>query len=381
MIRFFIFFILLVVALTLTVSLEDPGYVVFNWKGYVLESSLAGFFIILTGAIAALVALRWLLLKTFSIKSSLSSFTGRKHRKSFETGIEAFALGDWKQASDALTRSLKHSDYKEAKHVLIAACHSKLNDETALLDNLPKISRADVAATIKSQWQLDKEPASALTTIEQAWHDNKQDDQLLARYTEALEANESWSSLVSLLPQLEKRRILTIEQFKEKESNWYQYHFETLASRQSPESAEAAWKTLPGKIKKRAHVVNAWIRSLAATGQSDKASALLLNQVKKQGAESVADVIKSLHLAQNEQLAGFVQKQLKKDDSNPVLLSLMGHLALQRRDYDLAKKALKSAMQDESNYQASRQDLLALASAQEQSGEVNSALSIYKKLI
>lgn len=381
MIKILVLIIAVIGTLLLGYSLDDPGYVVFNWHNYVFETSAYGLILIL-GVVFGVV---WLSKKLWRSVFSVGKLRQRKRSKQqgeiFTQGIEAFLLHDWQLASKQLSEASKCEQFEAFQSLLnlmsaVASDADGDHDSTqGYLKNVdtkqPKF--AVLAAQIHLAQQRPTKALEMLSSVEKRHH---KDPLVLRGKIDVLKANGEWQNLFELLPLVAKLRVLRLDEYKQLEAQVYLERFKQIAQDQGVESLKSHWNKLPNKVQKNPVIASRFAGLLAEFGEGEEAELRLLKLLKQHGITNMTDVLIDSKLQRVDKLLQQVRQNLLKDENNPELLRVLGHLAYKAHDYGLAQKALQKSAKVFVN----EKDLKCLAEASLKQGETNTAIYAYRQL-
>lgn len=362
-------------------SLNDPGYVVFNWHNYVFETSAYGLILILV----TLFGVVWFLKKSWRMLFSYGQFRQRKRSKQqddvFAQGVEAFLLHDWQTASKQLALAGESEQFNKFASLLnlmsaVASDADGDHDTTqSFLANVdtsqPKL--AALAAKIHLTQQRPEKALEMLTSVDKK-HDK--DPLVLRGKIDVLTANNEWQKLLALLPLAAKLRVFRLDEFRELEAKVYSGRFEEIGKSEGVDSLKSHWNKLPSKVQKNPLIASKFANILAELGEGEEAELRLLKLLKQHGISNMTEVLIDSKLQRVDKLLQQVRQSLLKDENNPELLRVLGHLAYKAHDYSLAQKALQTS----SKVFVNDKDLKCLAEASLKQGETNTAIYAYRQL-
>lgn len=381
MIKLLVLVTLVVAALLLGYSLDDPGYVVFNWYNYVFETSVYGLLLIL----GVVFGLSWLLKKSWRVLFSVGKIRQRKRSKQqddiFSQGVEAFLLHDWQLASTQLAQAGECEQFEKFKSLLnlmSAVASDAEGDHDATQTYLKSVDTkqpklAVLAAQIHLAQQRPEKALEMLATIDKKHH---KDPLVLRGKIDVLKANGEWQKLFELLPMIAKLRALRLDEYKQLEATTYAERFKQVGQGEGVESLKSYWNKLPSKVQKNPLIASQFANALAELGDSEEAELRFVKLLKQHGISNMAEVLIDCKLQRVDKLMQLVRQSLLKDEHNPELLRVLGHLAYKAHDYSLAQKALQTS----AKVFANDKDLKCLAEASLKQGETNTAIYAYRQL-
>lgn len=381
MIKALIIVVLVIGALLLGYSLDDPGYVVFNWHNYVFETSAYGLILLL----AVLFVVIWLGKKSWAVIFSVGKFRQRKRSKQQDTffaqGIEAFLLRDWTLASEQLSEAGKCEQFDKFSsllHLMSAVASDANGDHDKTLGHLDNVDTkqpklAVLAAQIHLAQQRPEKALAMLSAVDKRHH---KDPLVLRGKIDVLKANNEWQKLFELLPLVAKLRVLRLDEYQQLEASVYQAKFHDVGHNEGAESLKSYWNKLPSKVQKNPLIASQFANTLAEFGEGEEAELRLVKLLKQHGITNMTEMLIDSKLQRVDKLLQLVRQRLLKDENNPELLRVLGHLAYKAHDYSLAQKALQTSAKVFVN----DKDLKVLAEASLKQGEMNTAIYAYRQL-
>jgi HemY protein len=275
---------LIISALAANYLLQDPGYVVINFRGFLVEMSVP----VLAALIIGLFISIWLIGKVFRAPRKLGEAAGRyrsgRAGQRLTRGVIEVAEGNFAKGERLLARAAGVSDAPLLNYLQAArAAHLLGQDERRdtwlkqAYENLP--GAANAVLLTQAELQLDQEqyePALAtLRKIEENSPNHSHALMLLGRLYYRL---EDWQHLSELLPKLKKYGRLEASTLQEWSIRVYQEH---LAAAADGAALLETWKGVPKELKKDIAILESWYSNLIRTGMHDKAEKDIAAELKR----------------------------------------------------------------------------------------------------
>jgi HemY protein len=270
-----------VVVLALVISafaahflLQDPGYVVINFRSYLIEMSVP----VLLAGILLILFLTWLSVKIFNAPKKLGEAAGRYrsgragHR--LTKGMIEVAEGNFARGEKLLARAANGSDAPLLNYLQAArAAHLLGEDERRdgwlrqAYEQTPEAASAVLLT--QAELQLDQgqyeQALATLRQLEEKAPNHSYALNLLGRLYYRL---EDWTHLEALLPRLKKHGRVDGELL----GKWaVRVHRENLARAADADAVLAAWNAVPKNSKGDASLLEAYYAALIRTEQHAKA--------------------------------------------------------------------------------------------------------------
>ena len=282
----------LIVVIALVVSafathflLQDPGYVVINFRSYLIEMSVP----ILLAIIILIVIGSWLMVKVFRAPKKLGQAAGRyrsgRAGQRLTRGIIQLAEGNFAKGEKLLVSAAKVSEAPLMNYLAAArAAHLQGNDERRdswlkqAYEELPEAGNAVLLT--QAELQLDQAQfEQALATLRRIEENTPNHSHALALLGRLYFQLEDWSHLSELIPRLRKRGRVDSATL----DHWAQrVYIEKLNNSGDGEAVIAEWKLIPKVLKKDLPLLEAYYESLMRTAMHDKAEKDLAAEIKKE---------------------------------------------------------------------------------------------------
>jgi HemY protein len=264
--------------------LQDPGYVIINFRSYLIEMSVP----ILLALIFLLIMGIWVIVKLFRAPRKLGRAAGRyragRAGQRLTKGMIEVAEGNFARGEKLLARAAKVSDAPLLNYLQAArAAHLLGHDERR--DNWLKEAyeqtpeAANAVLLTQAELQLDQEQyEQALATLRRLEESTPNHSHALALLGRLYFRLEDWNHLAELLPRLRKQGRLDAPTL----DKWSRRVFiEKLDKASDGEAVLAEWKAIPKSLRKDLPLLEAYYSSLMRTGMHDKAEKDLATEIKR----------------------------------------------------------------------------------------------------
>jgi HemY protein len=275
---------LIVSAIGANFLLQDPGYVVINFRGYVIEMSVP----VLAALIIALFISVWLAVKLFNAPRKLGQVAGRyrsgRAGERLTKGVIEVAEGNFAKGERLLARAAGVSEAPLLNYLQAArAAHLLGQDERRdtwlkqAYENLP--GAANAVLLTQAELQLDQgQYEQALATLRQIEERSPNHGHALTLLGRLYYRLEDWQHLGQLLPRIRKFGRLDPDKLNE----WsIRVVREELAAASSESTIVEAWRQVPKELKQDEGVLEAWFLGLIRLGMHDKGEKELAAELKR----------------------------------------------------------------------------------------------------
>ncbi len=357
--------------------LADPGYVIINFRGYVVEMSVP---VLLGIAIALLIAI-WLLRKIILAPRRLGEAAGRyrsaRSGQKMTRGMIAVAEGNFSRGEKLLARAAGTSDsplfnYLQAARAAHLQGRDDRRDEWLRLAYKDTPEAANAVLLTQAEFQLDRgQNEQALATLRRLDENSKNHAHALSLLGRLYFELGDWDSLAELLPRLRKNTQIKPETL----DTWtIRVRKEALDDAADDAALAQAWKNVSRPHKSNATLLEAYYAGLLRIGEHERAE------------KELASVLKSNWQGPLVRLFGLVQssdtsKQLKRAEGwlknhgdDPDLLLAAARLCLKNELWGKARSYLETVISLRPTPEA-YQEYGALLS---QMGEADAAATAYR---
>jgi len=327
--------------------LSDPGYVVINFRGYLVEMSVP----VLVLLTAALFGLIWLVRKIILAPRRIGEAAGRyrsaRSGQKMTRGMIEVAEGNFARGERMLARAASTSDsplfnYLQAARAAHLQGRNERRDDWLKLAYQEVPEAANAVLLTQAEFQLDQgQHEQALATLRRLDENSQDHAQALALMARLYFQLEDWAALGEILPRVRKHAQVKPETL----AIWTtRIHREQIDRAADVDSITLAWKEVPKARKTDISLLEAYYQGLMRTGQHDRAE------------KELASTLKSDWRGPLVRLFGLVEgvdasKQLKKAEGwltnhseDPDLLLTAARLCLRNELWGKARSYLETVI-------------------------------------
>ena len=264
--------------------LADPGYVVINFRGYLVEMSVP----VLAAILLLFIAGVWLILKLIRAPRKLGEAAARyrsgRSGQRLTRGMIEVAEGNFAKGERLLARTAHKSDAPLLNYLQAArAAHLLGQDERRdnwlrqAYEQTPEAANAVLLT--QAELQLDqKQFEQALATLRKLAENTPNHGHALVLLGRVYYRLEDWDHLTELLPKLRKHGRLDANVIDE----WAQrVHCEKLLQAADGNTLDIVWQDMPRKERKGDKIREVYFASLIRTGMHDKAEREIAQELKR----------------------------------------------------------------------------------------------------
>ena len=378
-------FILLVAGAILgPISSGNAGYVLFQFAGWSVETSVIALFIITVTAVVVIslvVSLvKFILRRGKNSGKWFSQRSASKARNAFKEGQVALLNQDYLHALQAFEKAYKRG--KETQYAALASYAAQQLGELGKAEFWrsqagKEFEQADIALTLKYVDSIKtQQPEKALKRLEELLntHPNSQLAWQLA--VELFSANKQWQRLIDTLPDIASHAQLSDTTLSEVKYTAYYQRF-GLERQKGTDALYQYWRALDKPKRADTTIRIAYAAVLKNAGDKLACGKVIYKGLKR-GDISIEDACQHGVLCANyPKLVEFVQDALKRNAQHNGYIRALAILAYDSKDYSLAQRALKKLVEKD----ATTADFRLLGDIYYALGDSQLAANAYKKAL
>jgi HemY protein len=333
-------------ALAASFLLEDPGYVLIRFHGYLIEMSVPA----MIGLFVLFLFGLWLLVKALRVPRKLGEAAGRyrsgRAGQRLTRGVIEIAEGNFARGEKLLARAANGSDAPLLNYLQAArAAHLQRNDTRRdnwlkqAYERLPEAASAVLLT--QAELQLDHgHHEQALATLRQLEEKSPNHGHALALLGRLYYRLEDWQQLGELLPRLRKYGRIPEARLRQ----WsLRVHCEKLASAADSDAVLAAGKEVPRDLARDTELLEAWFRALVRTGLHERAEKEITAALKREWRGSLVRIYGDVQADAPRQLRR-AEGWLAGHGDDPDLLLTAARLCLRNELWGKARSYLETAL-------------------------------------
>jgi len=332
---------------------DDPGFVLIKYRDYNLETSLAfGIVVLILAIVLIYFALRFLLgfwRLPNSMKQHSQNRRFGKTRKLLNQGLIDLAEGRFDQAEVNLIKMVEYSE-SPLLHYLAAARAAQLQGKHDERDSYLKAAHearpeAEIAigvtqAELQLAHQQLEQSLATLTHLRGIAPRHNHVLRLLARVYFEL---EDWQSLVELLPDIRKKKLLKESILKTMEAKSFRGFL--AAAKNNQQVLENAWAKIPKAAQTDADLILYYIKlSNHAASSSGSVEQLIIKSLGQKWDDRLVEAYGLFNASDpNEQLKR-TEKWLDDYAKNENLLLALGRICVRAKLWGKAQSYLEASI-------------------------------------
>ena len=369
--------VLFVSAFALNFLLADPGYVVINFRGYVIEMSVP----VLASLAVLLVLGVWLIRKILIAPRRLGEAAGRirsaRSGQKMTKGMIAVAEGNFARGEKMLGRAASTSDSPLFNYLQAArAAHLQGRDERRdvwlrlAFRETPEAAKAVLLT--QAEFLLDRNQyEQALATLRRLEEDSKNHVHALALMGRLYFKLEDWTALGEILPRLRKNTQIKPEVLEK----WtIRVHKEALDKAVDAEVLDFTWKGISRSLKTNTTLLEAYYNGLMRAGLHDRAEKELAASLKSNWRGPLVRLFGLVEATDTTKQLKRAEGWLKNHGEDPDLLLAAARLCLRNELWGKARSYLETVLSMRPTPEAYQEYGALLA----QMGEADAAADAYR---
>lgn len=356
MIKVLLFFLLLIAGVVLGPMLAGhQGYVLIRTDNYDINTSVTGLVIIYILSVIVLFLIESLFRRIFRTGAHTRGwFLSRKRRRASQqtkAALLKLAEGDHRQVEKLMSRNADHAEQPILNYLMAAEAAQQRGDEIRANQHL---ARAAEMAENDDQLPVEITRVRLQLTRNENHAARHGIDKLLEiapRHPEVLRLAEqaylrtsAWSSLLEILPAMEKAQIADADHVATlRQQAWIGLMDQAMAE-QGNDGLKAWWRNQSRKTRQQTTLQVAMAEHLIECNDSDAAQDIVLEGLKRHYDDSLVMVMPRLSSGTPEKLEKALHQLLKAQGGNPLLHSTLGQLLMQHGEWQKAADAFREAL-------------------------------------
>jgi len=368
---------------------SDPGYVLFAFRGYTMEATLATLVLSALLLLAGLITLVWLLrlanpFRWFRGGRLQGWFSRSNAAEASANGLQQLLLGHWHEAYRILVAQAGRVDNPTFNYLAAAFAAFQRDDRigwTWCLDQAEKLSRRDNHGLISIRAWLESragKPDQALPLLLALQRIAPGSPFVLQQLSDNYQQLGDWQRLAELLPELEKHKVLQAAQLQQTSEQVWLRRLQLAASEGLP-ALRVAWQGMPKSLRSNEVLVSLFMQHLMKAGQETEAGVLLSRQMKLGWSDSLVALLGRLDTRNPQQLLLQLENWLKERPNNAVLLLTLGRISLRNQLWGKAREYFEQALRATKAVPLSAEINAELGRLLESLGEGERSLACYRR--
>jgi HemY protein len=328
--------------------LQDNGYVLINFRGYIVQMSVP----ILAFLLVLAYLLTRLILRIWQTPRELGEFAARKKEertsRQIIRGYIAMSEGKLARAERLLTKGAANSQAPLLNY-LAAARAAQTQGDRERRDGWLKMAyeqddgAGNAVLLTQAEMQLaDGEFEKARASLNRVRENTSNHPQAIKMLAELHRAERDWSELAALLPELRKNKLVSPTNLARWTIETYQ---ELLADPALDKPGiEALWSQLSRPERKAIELVRARVSALIRCGEKNLAETEIRKALKHAWNADLVAQYGMLELGDTARQLRHVESWLNARPEDPLLLLAAGRICIRSQLWGKARSYLESSL-------------------------------------
>ncbi|MBK9131959.1 MAG: heme biosynthesis protein HemY [Gammaproteobacteria bacterium] len=364
----------------------DPGYVMVQYRDWVVELSLALAVVVLLGSVILLyLAARLgghLLRLPRRLRDWRRRHAARRAQSALVRGYLDLYTGRYQRAEQRLSRYAGYGDTVAVLNYLGAARAAQAQGADERRDRYLDLARENTptaepaVALTRAELLLERgQYGPALADLSRVRAEHPKNIVMLRLLLRLYRETRDWEQVLELLPALRKHHVVDPALAERLQVQAHR----SLLARSGEQGAESTlseiWQRVPKTLTHRPELVREYAQRLIACGAPDQAEAVLYRSVTREWSPELIYLYGLVEGSQPERQLRRAEEWLIGHETDPILLLTVGRLCRRSALWGKARQYLESCIRSGGAYEAYHE----LAGVLEKIGERETALVYYRR--
>lgn len=334
-------------ALAANFLLADNGYVMINFRGYLIEMSVPVLLFLLVLSYMAVRAVVRVWRAPRQLGEAMARRRTRKANERMTKGLIALGEGNYARGEKLLTKNIRNSEAPLLNYLAAARAAQAQGDGERRDNWLAMAGEQEPGATAtilltQAELQLDAgDTDAALLTLNKLLTESPRHPEGLRMRAELYAAERDWALLEQELPLLRKHTQVPGTVL----DDWTQRALTALfAQARDKQRADELWRQVPKHMRQNSPLIAAHVRALLAVGKTRKTEGLLRGALRKQWSDELALLYSELPEPSAAKLLRQTEKWLREQPESAALLQAAGRLCVRNELWGKARSYYESAV-------------------------------------
>ena len=327
--------------------LSDPGYVVINFRGYLIEMSVPVLVLLTVALFGSIWLVRKIIIAPRRIGEAAGRYRSARSGQKMTRGMIEMAEGNFAKGERMLARAASTSDsplfnYLQAARAAHLQGTDERRDEWLRLAYQEVPEAANAVLLTQAEFQLDRnQHEQALATLRRLDENSKDHGHALALMGRLYFQLEDWPALQEILPRVKKHAKVKPETL----AAWtIRIHREQLEHAADSDALLAAWKVVPKPQKSDTALLEAYYLGLMRTGMHQKAEKELISALKSNWRGPLVRLFGLVEGADTTKQLKRAEGWLTKHGEDPDLLFTAARLCLRNELWGKARSYFETVI-------------------------------------
>lgn len=350
--------IILIIVFALTIGMawlvpvfiRNPGLVQLEFMGYFIQMPLVVALLIGLSVFLS-VWIIWYLLRLPG--KAARNFKHNNSRRKFASGLLALSEGKWVSAEKLLVKSATRSPTPELSFMAAARAAMAQNDlakAESYLDQAEKVidNPLTVDLTRCELWIKAEQADKAMTLLQIILKSYPNNPRAVHLLTQAAQLNNNWEELRRILPKASKLKVINTQQQLLLTTHTLSEQMKTASN---ADELMAVWSDMTKTVRQQ--LFDGFAQNALRVGAYQELTDAIERHQKQEFSETMVSYWAQLPYNLNHRIK-VAEKWLQSHTSSAVLLSCLGQLYIQKKQWDVAQSFLDQSLAIEPSAQVNQ---------------------------
>lgn len=382
--------LLLLIGLTAAAAIgvfahDYTGHMILRVAGWRIETSFSFFVIALILGVALLFFVLRVLVGLWRLPGRLLFWRRERRRLRSENnlrrGLLALIEGDWPRAEKLLQKGAPDSRAPLINY-LGAARAAQEQGALERRDTYLRLAHehspnADIVVGIaQAQLQMNQhQTEQALATLKHLYDRRPDQGHIKQMLVQTYSEVGDWESVLQLLPQLTRKKLMSKEALRELEIKAYVGMLKRAGAARQRDALDAIWRDIPRGLRAEPRLLQVYVGECLHIGRTDGCEQLLRKALKKQWQPDLMASYGQIEGDEPDKQLRFAEDFLEEHPRDPALLLAAGRLSIRNGLWGKARSYLEQCIEVQPLPDAYRE----LADLLRQQGEHAAASRYYQQ--
>ena len=381
----------LVIAVVIAViARDDPGYLVINFRDWVVETSVVMALVVVAATFVILYLVVRMFINTRLLPQRLQHWQqqrrGRQAMTELTNGLLEMTKGDWSRAEKLLLRHVDNSHTPLLNYLAAARAAQKLgHDERRdhYLQMAHKVMPGSELAIGLTQAELQlnqgqaEQALATLTLLQQQSPRHATVIKLLSRLYVEL---HDWERLLELLPSMLKRKVVSRDEAEKLELMAQSELLDQAAADSDVRRLHETWQRVGKSMQHNAMLVQIYVLGLIKHDQGKEAEDLLNQRLNQNWDQRLVRLYGQLNGTDVSRQIRYAEDWLNHHRHDAALLLTLGRLCRRNRLWSQSRQYLEASLAVDA-LDAQAETRLELARLMDEQGDKEQALNYYRQAL
>ncbi|CED58083.1 Uncharacterized enzyme of heme biosynthesis [Moritella viscosa] len=382
MVRFIVLIALLLAgAIGAPYLMGNKGYVMIAAGDYVIDATVSSSVVMIIAFYFTLLGFEALINKLIHSLGWFNRYHQARAKIQTEKGILALASGDFKQAETLTLKAAKKAQVPVLNYLAAAQSAQGLGneekrDEYLLLAHKNADKNILAVEITQAKLQIEQQQFEQAFASLSALHDKHPKHKVvLTMFKAVCIERKEWGQLLSLIPTLQKQKLLTSGEADELRKHSHFEHLGEVAKQQGSTGLLDTWSSLPKALKHDGRYLAETVNLLMGRNDHQSAYLLMMDALSNELYPELISLTPKLNISDYHALIERLKRLQKTREGSGLLAVCIGQLMVKEGRWSEAVEELSQGISQSPSTSA----YTALAHAYEKLGLVNDANATYKK--